>query len=51
MERVVFENLSLRQFLRLPEAKPALEFIDGRVIQKAFPNTTHSVIHCLFHKS
>ena len=35
---------TLEQFLRLPEFKPALEFIGGRVIQKMSPMLPHSVI-------
>ncbi len=35
---------SLEQFLNLPEFKPALEFLEGRVIQKMSPLFPHSVI-------
>ena len=38
------EVLTLDDFLRLPEIKPALEFIDGRIIQKMSPNWHHSRI-------
>ena len=38
------EVLDVEQFLRLPEVKPALEFIGGRVIQKMSPKTIHSVV-------
>ncbi len=38
------EVLTLDDFLRLPEIKPALEFIDGRIIQKMSPNLPHSLI-------
>jgi Uma2 family endonuclease len=34
--------LTLEEFLRLPEDKPALEFIDGRVRQKVSPQGWHS---------
>lgn len=34
----------VEQFLRLPETKPALEFVGGRVVQKMSPKTTHSVL-------
>lgn len=44
MPHVIYDTLTLKQFLRLPEAKPALEYIDGMVIQKVSPKTTHSVI-------
>jgi len=38
------EVLTLDDFLRLPEIKPALEFIDGRIVQKMSPNAHHSRI-------
>ena len=41
---VIYEDLSLKQFLRLPEAKPALEYLQGKVVQKVSPKTTHSVL-------
>jgi Uma2 family endonuclease len=44
MNHVVYDTLSLKQFLRLPEAKPALEYIDGMVVQKVSPKRKHSVI-------
>ena len=33
---------SLEQFLRLPEEKPALEYVEGRVTQKVSPQGWHS---------
>ena len=36
------ENLTLEEFLRLPEEKPALEFEDGVVTQKVPPKGKHS---------
>jgi Uma2 family endonuclease len=42
MGRVIYDTLSLEQFLRLPEAKPALEYIDGMVVQKESPKRIHS---------
>jgi len=30
MVHVIFDDLTLKQFLRLPEAKPALEYLQGR---------------------
>jgi Uma2 family endonuclease len=42
MSRVIFDTLTLEQFLKLPEAKPALEYIDGMVVQKASPKRTQS---------
>jgi Uma2 family endonuclease len=44
MGQVASKNSALDQFLRLPEFKPALEFIGGRVIQKMSPTLPHSVI-------
>lgn len=38
------ENLALEQFLKLPEAKPALEYENGRISQKASPQGQHSSI-------
>lgn len=40
----IWDDLSLAQFLRLPEAKPALEYIDGKVVQKVSPKLKHSAI-------
>jgi len=37
-------RLTLEQFLRLPEEKPALEFEEGLVTQKVSPRTRHSRI-------
>jgi len=42
--QAIFEDLTLERFLRLPEAKPALEFIDGKVVQKVSPKLTHSTL-------
>jgi Uma2 family endonuclease len=44
ISRVLFEGLTLERFLRLPEAKPALEYIDGEVVQKASPRRKHSAL-------
>ncbi|MBD2069282.1 Uma2 family endonuclease [Leptolyngbya sp. FACHB-671] len=35
-------SLTLEEFLKLPETKPASEYIDGEVIQKIMPKTRHS---------
>jgi Uma2 family endonuclease len=48
MPHVIYDTLSLKQFLRLPEAKPALEYIDGLVVQKVSPKRKHSVISSMF---
>lgn len=36
--------LTLEQFLRLPERKPALEYEDGRVTQKVSPKLRHAAL-------
>src|SRR5512135_236454 len=38
------EGLSLEEFLRLPEEKPYLEYIDGRIEVKVSPQFKHSVL-------
>ncbi|QDZ40790.1 Uma2 family endonuclease [Euhalothece natronophila Z-M001] len=35
-------QLSLEEFLKLPETKPAQEYIDGKIYQKSMPNGKHS---------
>ncbi len=44
MGLTAIKNSDLERFLRLPEFQPALEFLDGRVIQKMSPMLPHSVI-------
>ncbi|HEY7060362.1 MAG TPA: Uma2 family endonuclease [Chloroflexota bacterium] len=39
---IAWQSLSLKQFLGLPEAKPALEYVDGVVRQKVAPKLPHS---------
>jgi Uma2 family endonuclease len=36
--------LTLDEFLKLPETKPASEFIDGQIIQKPMPQGKHSTL-------
>ena len=36
--------LTLEEFLKLPETKPASEFIEGEIIQKPMPQGKHSTI-------
>ncbi|MEQ8976243.1 MAG: Uma2 family endonuclease [Coleofasciculus sp. C1-SOL-03] len=36
--------LTLAEFLKLPETKPAREYIDGQIIQKPMPQGEHSTI-------
>lgn len=35
-------SITLAEFLKLPETKPASEYIDGAIIQKPMPKTRHS---------
>ncbi|MEM6432927.1 MAG: Uma2 family endonuclease [Cyanobacteria bacterium P01_D01_bin.115] len=39
---IATQTLTLEEFLRLPETKPASEFIHGEVIQKPMPQGEHS---------
>ncbi len=34
--------LTLDEFLKIPETKPASEFIEGKIIQKSMPQGKHS---------
>ncbi|MFN9817256.1 MAG: Uma2 family endonuclease, partial [Pseudanabaena sp.] len=34
-------NLSIEEFLALPETKPASEYIDGQIYQKPMPQGQH----------
>ena len=38
------KTLALEEFLKLPETKPASEYIDGNIIQKPMPPGKHSAI-------
>ncbi len=40
----ILTDWTLDQFLRLPEAKPALEFESGRITQKVSPTTDHAAL-------
>jgi len=40
----VFFHPSLDEFLKLPETKPASEYIDGRIYQKPMPQGKHSIL-------
>lgn len=44
MVRSPSKTLSLNEFLKLPETKPASEYIDGQIIQKPMPQGKHSTI-------
>jgi Uma2 family endonuclease len=40
--------ITLEEFLKLPETKPASEYIDGQIIQKPMPKGRHSIIQSEF---
>ncbi|MBW4521497.1 MAG: Uma2 family endonuclease [Scytolyngbya sp. HA4215-MV1] len=44
MVQVPERTLTLEAFLRLPETKPASEYINGQVVQKPIPQGKHSII-------
>lgn len=44
MVQIPSKTLTLAEFLKLPETKPASEYIDGQVIQKPMPQGKHSAI-------
>ena len=37
-------QITLAEFLELPDTKPASEYIDGEIIQKPMPQKQHSII-------
>ncbi|MBF2004733.1 MAG: Uma2 family endonuclease [Chlorogloeopsis fritschii C42_A2020_084] len=44
MVQLPTKTLTLEEFLKLPETKPASEYINGQVIQKPMPQGKHSII-------
>lgn len=44
MVQAAAKTLTLVEFLRLPETKPASEYIDGYIIQKPMPKGKHSAL-------
>ena len=42
MTATITSDLSLEEFLQLPETKPASEYINGRIIKKTMPKGKHS---------
>jgi Uma2 family endonuclease len=42
MSTTITQPLSLEEFLKLPETKPASEYINGEIIQKPIPKGRHS---------
>jgi Uma2 family endonuclease len=41
---IATQSLTLEEFLNLPETKPALEFIHGKIVQKPMPQGEHSLL-------
>jgi len=44
MVQALTKNLTLAEFLQLPETKPASEYLDGQIIQKPMPQGKRSTI-------
>lgn len=44
MVQIPDKTITLEEFLKLPETKPASEFVDGKIIQKPIPQGKHSTI-------
>lgn len=44
MVQTPVKPLTLQEFLKLPETKPACEFIDGEIVQKPMPQGKHSTV-------
>ena len=44
MVQTPVRQITLEEFLLLPETKPASEYIDGKIIQKPMPQGHHSII-------
>ena len=44
MVQTPIKSISIEEFLKLPDTKPANEFIDGQIIQKPMPQGKHSTI-------
>jgi Uma2 family endonuclease len=44
MVQTPIKSIAIEEFLKLPETKPASEFIDGQIIQKPMPQGKHSTI-------
>ncbi len=44
MVQTPVRQITLEEFLELPDTKPASEYIDGEIIQKPMPQGQHSVI-------
>jgi Uma2 family endonuclease len=48
MTTAIPSSLTLEEFLKLPETKPASEFIEGRISQKTMPQGKHARIQFKF---
>ncbi|MEM9215175.1 MAG: Uma2 family endonuclease [Cyanobacteria bacterium P01_F01_bin.150] len=44
MVQALTKTLTLNEFLKLPETKPASEYIDGKITQKPMPQGEHSTL-------
>lgn len=44
MAQALPKSLTLQEFLKLPETKPAREYINGKIIEKPMPKGKHSVL-------
>lgn len=44
MVQIQSQPLTLAEFLDLPESKPAVEYVDGKIVQKPMPKGKHSTI-------
>ena len=44
MVQTTVKPITLEEFLKLPETKPACEFIDGEIVQKPMPQGKHSTV-------
>ena len=44
MVQTPVRQITLEEFLELPDTKPASEYIDGKIVQKPMPQGQHSVI-------
>ncbi|MEM6753787.1 MAG: Uma2 family endonuclease, partial [Cyanobacteria bacterium P01_C01_bin.38] len=42
MTATTTQTINLEEFLKLPETKPASEYINGKIIQKPMPKGRHS---------
>ena len=48
MVKTFSKSLTLEEFLKLPETKPASEYINGEVVQKPMPKARHSRLQAKF---